>query len=194
MVSVICRIATNHQYFSSSWYSSSKSCACMRSGLPVMLAVTQVIFQRRRKAFFDADTRFPAGRGIELRRRAVDAADVDGFLFIGEGNDAIRAAAGRLQEYLDEFLERNRPNACEIEVVATELIVRSCDEKSVDHVVDVVEAPDLLPVAEYLNLLAVDGLFDKPSDETLARVLDELPRTICVDQPQRYSVHSMRAG
>src|SRR5437868_5531536 len=129
-----------------------------RERSPVMLTMPPVIFESQWKAVFYPDPRLPPRSGIEFCCRAIDAADIDSFLFRWERNNAIRAAARGFEKTLYKVFELQNPNSGKIEIVAFQIVVGPGNQECIDDVIDVIETADLLPIAEYLNFLALDGL------------------------------------
>mgnify|MGYP003693856247 CR=1 FL=1 len=75
--------------------------------------------------------------------------------------------------------------AADVEHLAVARVRGARPQERVGGIVHVHEVAQLRAVAEDLNLAAFDREPDEPADEALAVVLDQLPRTVDVGQPER---------
>ena len=72
-------------------------------GLPVVFAVTLKVLDGSSQPFFDRDARSPSGGEIEFCGGAIDVSDINCFFVGWKRDDAIRAAAGQVEQQFDEL-------------------------------------------------------------------------------------------
>ena len=132
----------------------------------------------------------PAGPRPEFAGVRIEAADVDG-LFLSRPLDIPGPARPRhADQQFGQITVARRFAAAHVEHLAVARIVGARAQEGVAGVVHVDEVAHLRAVAEDLDFAILDGQPDEPADEALPVVLDQLPRTIHVGQPQRARAHA----
>src|SRR5438094_3335821 len=109
-----------------------------------MQAMLLVIMNGALDALFQGHSRCPPRDKIKLRPGGVHAADVDRFPVFRERNNTIRTASGDFYQELNEFFERVRLVATNIEEIALRIMARARDQKRFDSIVNISKPAQLL--------------------------------------------------
>ena len=99
------------------------------------------------------------------------------------------AGAGNADEQLRQVAMRDRLEAADVQHLSIARLVRAGAQECIRGVVHA-EIAELRSVSVDLDLAILDRQADEPGDKTLSVVLQQLPRTVDVGQPEGARAHA----